>query len=427
MDADIDQWQESSDESMCVDWSPLKPTRLVDEETSKFVYVDENARMGIDDDDDEKEVEGRPPGRVLFSTSGGVDESSMDSGHGSSSFSAWTSSCSASNSQGRIPTILESSTENLAMDLSDHERETLSTLQLLERSKISANDESPKSRRRRGLQDITNRLPMSSTTPKKSPAGTKMRKILDRKRSCTAYSFKAVAPAAGGQLANRKRRGEFLREKRISPQGIPAGARPIRRIQSTSILESSFNSILSPESVEHYSLRTVDKPQIEDTAFRSIDGRTLAELLNSLSAEEFAEKFVLIDCRYPFEYEGGHVKNAINIFNPELISCMFYPQCTREFAAMNAKIPIFYCEFSQKRGPKMARELRRCDRMVNEGRYPHLDYPEIYVLDHGYRRFFQDDKLHELCEPQHYTPMIAPAFSAQLKHYNQHKKKAGRR
>jgi hypothetical protein len=59
---------------------------------------------------------------------------------------------------------------------------------------------------------------------------------------------------------------------------------------------------------QHYSLRTVDKPQIDDTAFRSISSDTLATLLNSLTTEQFLKTFILIDCRFDYEYREGHIK-----------------------------------------------------------------------------------------------------------------------
>jgi hypothetical protein len=49
---------------------------------------------------------------------------------------------------------------------------------------------------------------------------------------------------------------------------------------------------------------------------------------------------------------------------------------------------IFHCEFSSERGPKMSRFLRKIDRANNKECYPSLDYPELYLLEGGYKAFY---------------------------------------
>ncbi|KAH7670056.1 Protein CDC-25.1, partial [Aphelenchoides avenae] len=95
-----------------------------------------------------------------------------------------------------------------------------------------------------------------------------------------------------------------------------------RRPAKSSELNTSFSRTLSSSELEYrpithdetrppksqevvYSLETVERPQVESQAFRSIAPRTLARLLAS---EDFPAKYRLIDCRYPFEYKGGHIK-----------------------------------------------------------------------------------------------------------------------
>jgi len=78
--------------------------------------------------------------------------------------------------------------------------------------------------------------------------------------------------------------------------------------------------------------------------------------------------------------------------------------------SLNKQLPliIFHCEFSQKRGPRAYRALRNKDRSVNFANFPHLDYPEIYVLEGGYCNFYP--QFPELCEGG-YVTMIDEDFS----------------
>ncbi|MFH4975989.1 hypothetical protein AB6A40_002698 [Gnathostoma spinigerum] len=173
-----------------------------------------------------------------------------------------------------------------------------------------------------------------------------------------------------------------------------------------------------------YTLPTLLKPQIDSTAFRSIDGSILAQMLESLSDVEFFSRFLLVDCRYPYEYNGGHIKRAVNMFDPSLIQEYFFPEYRPEFERIRKRIPIFYCEYSQKRGPSMAHALREFDRKRNEANYPDVDYKEIYVLDRGYKFFYEDSQHQHLCEPSSYTRMVDPLYKNELKTYQMHRTKS---
>lgn len=159
------------------------------------------------------------------------------------------------------------------------------------------------------------------------------------------------------------------------------------------------------------------------TSFRRIGAKTMINVLNSLTAEEFNKKFILIDCRYPFEYKAGHIKHAINFYNPEAVSSIFYKSAHEK---LHHRIPIFYCEFSQKRGPSMANALRKLDRHYNFRCYPRCSFEEMYVLDKGYREFHRYTtmiKVTNLCEPRHdYVEMNDQRYAAELRRYQYHKR-----
>lgn len=147
-----------------------------------------------------------------------------------------------------------------------------------------------------------------------------------------------------------------------------------------------------------------------------------AETLCSLIRGEFKDKvsdFKIVDCRYPYEYEAGHIEGALNLYNKDMIEKFLLDTRTNapsiEPDHHKRSIIIFHCEFSRERGPKLSRFLRNLDRQKNKEHYPALHYPEIYLLHGGYEMFFNSQK--EFCKPQGYRPMKHPDNEADLRQF----------
>nr|BAK26545.1 Cdc25 phosphatase [Xenopus laevis] len=141
---------------------------------------------------------------------------------------------------------------------------------------------------------------------------------------------------------------------------------------------------------------------------------TLARLLRG-GYQDVVQQYHIVDCRYPYEYDGGHIKGAYNLYKEEHISDTFLKNDTHP---KSTTLLIFHCEFSSERAPKLCRLLRNLDRNAN--RYPHLHYPELYILKGGYKEFY--GKFKGLCEPQGYVNMLHKSFSDQLKQYHRKNK-----
>ncbi|XP_063148126.1 M-phase inducer phosphatase 3 isoform X5 [Candoia aspera] len=101
---------------------------------------------------------------------------------------------------------------------------------------------------------------------------------------------------------------------------------------------------------------------------------------------------------------------ALNIHRQDDLSELFLRKPLLRSSPQKRLILVFHCEYSSERGPKMCRYLREEDRAMNE--YPALHYPELYVLQGGYKEFFLENK--ELCEPQSYCPMDHQDFKAEM-------------
>lgn len=137
-------------------------------------------------------------------------------------------------------------------------------------------------------------------------------------------------------------------------------------------------------------------------AIKRLSAQTLVCLIN----KTFERDYLVVDARFSYEYEGGHIRGAVNINNEDDV-----------FRNIKGrKILIFYCEFSSIRGPTLAKKVRSKDRKKNE--YPLLDFPEIYVLEGGYRNFFEE--FPQFCAPSSYVQMHDKRFKKECAYF--HKK-----
>ncbi|KAG3014547.1 hypothetical protein JG687_00013406 [Phytophthora cactorum] len=126
-----------------------------------------------------------------------------------------------------------------------------------------------------------------------------------------------------------------------------------------------------------------------------ITPETVAKILRGEFMEQLAG-FKLLDCRFPFEFGGGSLKGASSLCDPEEMEAQFFESATLEHCTRTAL--IFFCEFSANRAPKMLRHVRNVDRRLHADSYPELYYPELYLIDGGYKNCF-DTLQHEICAP----------------------------
>lgn len=125
-------------------------------------------------------------------------------------------------------------------------------------------------------------------------------------------------------------------------------------------------------------------------------------VLRFLLTNKLRVPYKLVDCRYSYEYDGGHIASAINLSTEEQVKGFYAEQDTVAL--------IFHCEFSSVRAPFLSRVLRNFDRTQNV--YPGLRFPEIYILEGGYKLFFNE--FPELCTPQGYVRMNSKLHRREL-------------
>lgn len=74
---------------------------------------------------------------------------------------------------------------------------------------------------------------------------------------------------------------------------------------------------------------------------------TFVDVLNGVYNEN-GQSPLIVDCRFEYEYEGGHITSAVNFNDRE--------ECARKLfdgLASAGRTLIFHCEYSRHRAPLM--------------------------------------------------------------------------
>ncbi|KAM9573400.1 M-phase inducer phosphatase 1 [Guaruba guarouba] len=269
-------------------------------------------------------------------------------------------------------------------------------------------------------QDLKNDEEMPSDVASLWTAPLVMRRTDNRAKRCRLFGSSSLPSGVGRTTQKRMERsqeenspGKSKRRKSLtgSPSEDSTNLEMVKTQSSTAEIENILDgdqTDLIGDFSKGYLFHTVDGKHQD---LKYIDSEMIVSVLTGKFAN-FIKACVIIDCRYPYEYEGGHIKGAVNLHMEEDVEDYLLKKPIKP-SDNKRVIIVFHCEFSSERGPRMCRFVRERDRLGNE--YPNLHYPELYILKGGYRDFFL--RCRSFCEPQSYRPMHHEDFKEDLKRF----------
>ncbi|XP_023020791.2 M-phase inducer phosphatase-like [Leptinotarsa decemlineata] len=107
---------------------------------------------------------------------------------------------------------------------------------------------------------------------------------------------------------------------------------------------------------------------------KAISPHTMSQLIKG-SFRDIIGSFKIIDCRYPYEFESGHITGTVNLYTREQCMQLLDDSQITDTHSNKRNILLFHCEFSSERGPNLYRYLRKEDRNRNRSNYPLLNFP----------------------------------------------------
>ncbi|KAI2472394.1 Rhodanese-like protein [Annulohypoxylon bovei var. microspora] len=250
-------------------------------------------------------------------------------------------------------------------------------------------DDSPLQDRERRPQTANSPSPPSATSSRPKPQFTGLTSARDIRTG-------SPIPSHVRRLSN-----PFARPRRQYRRSLSMFDSPDDVIKASSeepMPQSTLQAVMDVEEPQDPMLPHF-YPDGESDNIPRISKATFLDVMDGKFNEYYTQKMI-IDCRFEYEYDGGHIETAVNYNDKELLTRQLFE------SPMDGKtLLIFHCEYSACRAPMMARHVRASDRMANAEYYPRLTYPEVYILDGGYSEFFIEHR--SRCHPQAYVAMGA--------------------
>jgi M-phase inducer tyrosine phosphatase len=231
----------------------------------------------------------------------------------------------------------------------------------------------------------------------------------------------------GSPISNHSHRpsNPLFRPRKQFRRSLSMFEHPVEAMRSkgdeSSLTQGSLQSVMDVDETHQPVLPHFFQEGQPDSIPR-IARRTLLDVLDG-KYNDYYDQRVVIDCRFEYEYEGGHIDGAVNYNDKEVLTNNLFAS-----SLPGKTLLIFHCEYSAHRAPIMARHIRKQDRDSNIEHYPRLTYPEVYILDGGYSEFFAEHR--DRCFPQSYVEMDAKehafACEREMGRLRQNRSKMGR-
>lgn len=85
----------------------------------------------------------------------------------------------------------------------------------------------------------------------------------------------------------------------------------------------------------------------DEESLPRITKETMVDVLDGKYGQCY-DRSIIIDCRFEYEYEGGHIEGAINVNDKERLATQLFESPPSENTVL-----IFHCEYSAHRAPIM--------------------------------------------------------------------------
>lgn len=107
----------------------------------------------------------------------------------------------------------------------------------------------------------------------------------------------------------------------------------------------------------------------DEESLPRITKETMVDILDGKYNQSY-DRSIIVDCRFEYEYEGGHIEGAINVNSKEELATQLF-----ETSPVQRALLVFHCEYSAHRAPLL---------------YVHHEIPSEWIADSHYagRNFF---------------------------------------